>query len=77
MGVNMHPMHPWCRSTTEPVFDDDALTQMERWARDPVTGEEMRVPPDMTYREWERKMEELHGGSSELKRKIKEAQKKR
>lgn len=77
VGVNMHPMHPWCRSTTEPVFDDDALTKMERWARDPVTGEEMRVPPDMTYREWEKKMEELHGSSSELKRKIKEAQKKR
>lgn len=76
IGVNMHPMHPWCRSTTEPVFDDLVTENQTRWARDPVTGEEMRVPRDMTYREWEKKMEELHGGASELKRKIRETKKK-
>ena len=76
VGVNMHPMHPWCRSTTEPVFDDLVIENQTRWARDPVTGEEMHVPADMTYREWEKKMEELHGGASELKRKIRETKKK-
>lgn len=76
IGVNMHPMHPWCRSTTSPVFDDLVIENQTRWARDPVTGEEMHVPADMTYREWEKKMEELHGGASELKRKILETKKK-
>ncbi len=76
IGVNMHPMHPWCRSTTEPVFDDLVIENQARWARDPVTGEEMHVPADMTYREWEKKMEEMHGGASELKRKIRETKKK-
>jgi len=59
VGVNMHPMHPWCRSTTEPVFDDLVIENQTRWARDPVTGEEMHVPADMTYREWEKKQAEL------------------
>jgi hypothetical protein len=27
---------------------------MQRWARDPVTGEEMKVPREMTYKEWQR-----------------------
>ena len=59
VGVNMHPMHPWCRSTTEPIFEDLVIENQTRWARDPVTGEEMHVPADMTYREWEKKQAEL------------------
>lgn len=59
VGVNMHPMHPWCRSSTEPVLSSDTRALEKRWARDPVTGEEMKVPADMTYREWEKKMESI------------------
>jgi SPP1 gp7 family putative phage head morphogenesis protein len=59
VGVNMHPMHPWCRSSTEPVLSSDTRALEKRWARDPVTGEEMKVPADMTYREWEKKQAEL------------------
>lgn len=59
VGVNMHPMHPWCRSSTEPVLSVDTRAQEKRWARDPVTGEEMKVPANMTYREWEAQMKAL------------------
>lgn len=57
----MHPMHPWCCSSTEPVLSSDTRALEKRWARDPVTGEEMKVPADMTYREWEKKMAEMNG----------------
>ena len=70
VGVNMHPMHPWCRSSTEPVLSVDTRAQEKRWARDPVTGEEMKVPADMTYREWEKKQSELRLKNSEKRANI-------
>lgn len=51
-GKNMPPMHPNCRSTTVAVFDDMVLSTMERRARDPEIGETMKVPADMTYKDW-------------------------
>lgn len=51
-GVNMPPMHPWCRSTTIAVFDDDVTDGLTRRARDPETGKTYLVSQDMTYEQW-------------------------
>ena len=48
-GVNLPPMHPFCRSVTVP---DTASRTGTRWARDPVTGKGITVPADMTYNQW-------------------------
>lgn len=60
-GKNMPPMHPHCRSTTVAVTDDQARLAQERMARDPVTGETVKVPRTMTYPEWRRMQEEHYG----------------
>ena len=64
VGVNCNPMHPWCRSTTIPVVDREFLNDGTRSARDPVTGEVIKVPASMNYKEWYEKYVE---GSSEAK----------
>lgn len=51
-GVNMPPMHPWCRCTTISYFSDEILRSLRRRARDPVTGKTYTVPGDMTYKQW-------------------------
>lgn len=51
-GKNCPPMHPWCRSTTICDVSDDVLSQMQRRARDPVTGKTNTVPANMTYEQW-------------------------
>lgn len=61
IGVNAPPMHPWCRSTTIMNLDDETMHNLERFARDPVTGERMKVPADETYKEWYQRMVEKHG----------------
>lgn len=48
-GLNLPAMHPNCRSTTIPYFEDFEPT--ERAARD-ADGKPIRVPADMTYPEW-------------------------
>lgn len=48
-GVNLPPMHPFCRSVTVP---DTGSRTGTRWARNPVTGKSMTVPADMSYQEW-------------------------
>lgn len=52
VGINFPPLHPHCRSTTRPVIDGEDLSEQERNATDPKTGEQMTVPADMTYGEW-------------------------
>lgn len=54
-GVNMPPMHPWCRCTTISYFSDEILRSLRRRARDPVTGKTYTVPGDMTYQQWYQK----------------------
>lgn len=49
IGVNAPPMHPNCRSTTIPHFDDNVG---ERIARDINTGKAEYVPSTVTYKEW-------------------------
>ena len=61
VGVNYPPMHPHCRSTTVARFDDDVLEGMTRAARDPVTGESVKVPADMNYAEWLKMQHETYG----------------
>lgn len=64
IGVNAPPMHPWCRSTTIMNLDDETMHNLERFARDPVTGERIKVPADETYKEWHQRMVEKHGAEA-------------
>lgn len=64
IGVNAPPMHPWCHSTTIMNLDDETMHNLERFARDPVTGERMKVPADETYKEWYQRMVEKHGAEA-------------
>lgn len=50
VGVNYPPLHPNCRSTVVPYFDDED-DPGERIARD-ADGEVYHVPGNMTYSEW-------------------------
>lgn len=52
VGVNCNPMHPWCRSTTVAVVDEKYAAQKMRSARAPETGEVIKVPQSMDYKEW-------------------------
>lgn len=49
VGVNYPPMHPNCRSTTIPYFEDD--TTADRIAKD-ENGKNIKVPRRMTQEEW-------------------------
>lgn len=64
IGVNAPPMHPWCRSTTIMNLDDETMHNLERFARDPVTGEKIKVPADETYKEWHKRMVEKHSAEA-------------
>ena len=57
-GTNAPPMHCWCRSCIVPYFGDDEGISGERAARDPKTGKTIRVPGEMTYKEWEKEFAE-------------------
>ena len=63
-GQNYPPMHPWCRSTTISIIDEDILKKMERRAYDPKTGRTMMVPANMTYQQWYQKY--VDGNPEEL-----------
>lgn len=52
IGVNCPPLHPWCRSTTICVISEELLEKLQRSARDPETGELIKVPLSMTYEQW-------------------------
>lgn len=47
-GVNAPPMHPHCRCTLVPYYEDNDTT---RWARDPDTGKGKPVS-DISFDEW-------------------------
>lgn len=46
------PMHPYCRSTILEWIPATLLKKLKQKAYNPVTGETMEVPGDMTYDEW-------------------------
>lgn len=54
-GKNLPPMHPNCRSTTRTYLGPDTLKEIQRRARDPVTGRTYLIPADMDYKTWYQK----------------------
>ena len=64
-GINLPPMHPNCRSLTVGKFDEEIEANMTRMAEDPLTGEAVQVPGDMSYEEWKR-LNEQHYGKARL-----------
>ncbi|MDD2960427.1 MAG: minor capsid protein [Lachnospiraceae bacterium] len=52
IGVNFHPMHPWCRCTDIAYLSDDVLARMKRSAYNPEKHRIELVPATMTYQEW-------------------------
>lgn len=50
-GVNYPPMHPNCRSTTIPYFDEDKINRNIRVARD-HNDKGINIPADMDYTAW-------------------------
>ena len=54
IGLNMSPLHPHCRCTTIPYFDDEFTAGTERAARN-EDGETYYVPSNMTYKQWKEK----------------------
>ena len=65
VGVNAPPMHPFCRSTTAPVVDEDFLTS--RRAKNPKTGEYDEIPPEMNYKQWKEKYVKGKENTEEVK----------
>lgn len=63
-GVNVPPMHPFCRSSTVAVIDGETAADLKRRARDPKTGETYLVPADMTYRDWKKSIDEKYGAGT-------------
>lgn len=51
-GVNLPPLHVFCRSTTISYFDDETLANLQRRARDPETGKTYILDKNMSYEEW-------------------------
>ncbi len=51
-GKNVPPLHPHCRSWMEEEIE--GYEHRIRAAKDPVTGERITVPADMTYADWKK-----------------------
>ncbi|MGL4402432.1 MAG: minor capsid protein [Fusobacteriaceae bacterium] len=51
-GINVPPLHPFCRSTTAPSVD--GLNDSTRFARD-KDGNAIKIPANMNYEEWKDK----------------------
>lgn len=60
-GVNMPPMHPFCRSTTIANFGPETLANIQRRARDPITGKNELIPAGTNYEQWRKGLDEKHG----------------
>ena len=51
-GVNLPPMHPWCRSSIGPVIDGGVAQRIGVRTRDVVTGQSHVIKGDITYKDW-------------------------
>lgn len=60
-GKNVPPMHPNCRSTTEPVINEEVEAKMKRRVRDSATGNDKIVSANQTYDEWLADQQKEHG----------------
>lgn len=54
-GVNLPPMHPYCRCTTVAYVSNEIKQNWERTSINPKTGQTEHVPASMTYEEWRKK----------------------
>lgn len=63
VGVNMPPIHPNCRSTTIPYFEEDELR--ERIARG-LDGKTYKVPAKMDYDSWYKEHVEGRHSATEI-----------
>ena len=48
----MEPLHPNCGCYTVPVVEEFGGRAGTRLARDPETGENVKIPEDMTFEQW-------------------------
>lgn len=55
VGVNMPPLHPFCRSTTVPYIPDTQFDEGATRAARGGDGGTYKVPADMTYKDWHKK----------------------
>ena len=72
-GVNIPPLHPYCRSTTIPYFPDDEISDLieDRIARsDDGQGKSYKLGEDVTFFEWVNKY-----GSPSFKKRVEEQRK--
>lgn len=51
VGVNYPPLHPNCRSTVRPYIGEEAEKNLQRRARNPITGKN-EIINNMSYNEW-------------------------
>ena len=68
VGVNLPPLHPYCRSTTVPHFDDDDIGELieDRIARDDDgAGKSIRLGENLKFFDWVEKY-----GSESFKKKV-------
>ena len=68
VGVNLPPLHPYCRSTTVPHFDDDDIGELieDRIARDDAgEGRSVRLGENLKFFDWVDKY-----GSESFKKKV-------
>ena len=52
-GVNLPPLHPWCRSTTIPVYGRDWLATVNRSVKK-GDGKYILIPAKWNYDQWQR-----------------------
>jgi len=52
-GENYPPFHHRCRTTAQPVIEDDLETHSERLAKHPETDKWYNIPANISYRQWE------------------------
>lgn len=58
VGINYPPIHPRCRCTTIPFFNDE-FTEGEMRASRGMGGKTYQIPADMTYGEWKEKYADI------------------
>lgn len=63
-GKNLPPMHPNCRSIDAAYFDDEDYKRLTRISRDPVTGETVKVPRTIKYRDWIKLQRDRYGNEA-------------
>lgn len=68
-GINLPPLHPNCRCTTVPYFNDEFTQGEMRAARD-ENGKTYYVPADMNYEEWKKEHVESNKVGKPVEKKI-------